>query len=455
MKNVLFLLFYTVMVFGQEIELATDVVDDYSIDRFANEIYFEQYYYPGNGAILKRIMKTNFSGDYFIETDLEVIPIFANLMQKYTFREFIGPVNNWNYFETSNDNTNKNFLFNNKSGIPIYSLKDNYLYINFYGYAGSGVFNYNQDSLVIFEANNLKYFSFETIPQWISDSTLLAYSHTYNNSGSEKLYSSVNRLNVNSAKVDTLLKEYSNNGSEITAYSYDKRNELLAINLLSQGFTNNTLKIYSFINQEMELFIVKDSIRWGGSLYGIKEMKWSPNGNYLAIMADPYILSGGGLYIFSLTGSSLYEVFNPDNHYGVLGYVKWLDSNKLTYINRTYKTLNIYNVSSIVSVQEENRIDPLNTIKISNFPNPFNNSTNIDYTITKNGEVSIEIYSVLGDLVFKKNIGFKSAGSYMERWNGINSSTGSMCASGIYIIKINQLQKNIKHSSISKTVLMK
>lgn len=66
-----------------------------------------------------------------------------------------------------------------------------------------------------------------------------------------------------------------------------------------------------------------------------------------------------------------------------------------------------------------------------NIPNPFKNETEINYSLTKSGNVSLEIYDIKGELVRTLQNGHQSTGNYSVKWNGINDS-GTQAASGIY-----------------------
>ena len=88
-----------------------------------------------------------------------------------------------------------------------------------------------------------------------------------------------------------------------------------------------------------------------------------------------------------------------------------------------------------VSVEESNAILQDEYIISRNYPNPFNPSTTIYYSIPKFSDVTINIYDINGSLV--KNLLSKkqSAGTYEILWNGKNNENMS-AASGVYLYKI-------------------
>jgi tetratricopeptide (TPR) repeat protein len=89
-------------------------------------------------------------------------------------------------------------------------------------------------------------------------------------------------------------------------------------------------------------------------------------------------------------------------------------------------------------------------ISISNYPNPFNPTTTIEYNLPTEGNVKLEVYNSIGQLVnilVEKN---QSAGRQRVTWNG-KDSFGSSVSSGIYFYRI----KTNSFSQVKKMILMK
>ncbi|MFC1713066.1 putative Ig domain-containing protein [Candidatus Poribacteria bacterium] len=77
---------------------------------------------------------------------------------------------------------------------------------------------------------------------------------------------------------------------------------------------------------------------------------------------------------------------------------------------------------------------------LQNFPNPFNPDTWIPYQLREGGEVTIQIFSIQGELVREFNLGYRDAGSYVSQdravhWDGRNEN-GEKVASGIYFYSL-------------------
>lgn len=70
-----------------------------------------------------------------------------------------------------------------------------------------------------------------------------------------------------------------------------------------------------------------------------------------------------------------------------------------------------------------------------NFPNPFNPSTKIEFSIPITAHVTISIYNILGQETATLIDEIKPAGNYTIIWNGADSF-GQKVSSGIYIYRI-------------------
>jgi hypothetical protein len=95
--------------------------------------------------------------------------------------------------------------------------------------------------------------------------------------------------------------------------------------------------------------------------------------------------------------------------------------------------------SLITSVEkDENQIIPQSQILLGNYPNPFNPSTIISFSIPydlTNSNVDLNIYDISGRLVkrlIRENL---PAGNYLTKWAGDNAS-GNKVSSGVYIYSI-------------------
>ena len=72
---------------------------------------------------------------------------------------------------------------------------------------------------------------------------------------------------------------------------------------------------------------------------------------------------------------------------------------------------------------------------MNNYPNPFNPSTNIEFALPEPGNVRLEIYNTLGQLVRVLADAQYSAGLHTLVWNGKDDS-GNSVGSGIYLYRM-------------------
>ena len=85
-----------------------------------------------------------------------------------------------------------------------------------------------------------------------------------------------------------------------------------------------------------------------------------------------------------------------------------------------------------------------------NYPNPFNPSTTIRFTIPLDGVVSAAVYNSLGQKVSTLANEFRPAGSYTLHWNGTNAS-GQEVPSGVYFLRISTKD----HVATQKMILLR
>ncbi|MBN2790054.1 MAG: T9SS type A sorting domain-containing protein [Candidatus Delongbacteria bacterium] len=101
-------------------------------------------------------------------------------------------------------------------------------------------------------------------------------------------------------------------------------------------------------------------------------------------------------------------------------------------------------VNSVVGSGIENDKLP-SSLDISNYPNPFNPDTTIDFSLNRASNVILSIYDMNGQIVEKIHEGFTQAGNYSHNFNGDNISSGIYYA----VIKTENQQK------VSKMILVK
>ncbi len=86
----------------------------------------------------------------------------------------------------------------------------------------------------------------------------------------------------------------------------------------------------------------------------------------------------------------------------------------------------------------------------NNYPNPFNPSTTINYSIAEASEVMLQIYNVSGQIIKELVNDHKNSGFYSILWDGKNDS-GDFVSSGVYFCLLTAGKKNF----INKLALIK
>lgn len=81
-------------------------------------------------------------------------------------------------------------------------------------------------------------------------------------------------------------------------------------------------------------------------------------------------------------------------------------------------------------------------VSLNNYPNPFNPSTTIAYSLPNDGLIELRIFNVRGQLVKTLVDGEQLAGSYEMVWNGRDNNKKSV-SSGIYFYKLSTKDKTI------------
>jgi len=102
------------------------------------------------------------------------------------------------------------------------------------------------------------------------------------------------------------------------------------------------------------------------------------------------------------------------------------------------------------SSSEDPTAPVLQTELKGNYPNPFNPTTTIRYSVKEAGPVEIEIYNVKGQLVKQLLQEDKAAGEHTVIWNGTDQNNQAV-STGVYFYKMNAG----KYSSTRKMIMMK
>jgi hypothetical protein len=134
------------------------------------------------------------------------------------------------------------------------------------------------------------------------------------------------------------------------------------------------------------------------------------------------------------------ELYQPGTYY------YWLQSSDLDGTDSFYGPINVVYTGS----EPQNPGAPAITTLKGIYPNPFNPSTTISYSLAKAGDVNIRIFNSRGQLVRNYQQGLQNAGNYNLIWNG-QDDNGQNMSSGVYFFRMQAGDKVFS----SKAVLLK
>ncbi|MFH1369035.1 MAG: kelch repeat-containing protein [Elusimicrobiota bacterium] len=125
---------------------------------------------------------------------------------------------------------------------------------------------------------------------------------------------------------------------------------------------------------------------------------------------------------------------------------KWEFPDAQQTLDKTQKRIS-FSLQKLGSITLLGAITPLSMISgVVNYPNPFaagRQSTRIRYTLTESSDVTLKVYTLMGDLVWQKNIPAGTEGAQGQPagrtnevfWDGKNGSQ-QVSANGMYILEI-------------------
>jgi len=182
------------------------------------------------------------------------------------------------------------------------------------------------------------------------------------------------------------------------------------------------------------------------------------NGGYLISWLEGYKISGGyindnGDYLSPQGGIALADSCLSTYYTAMLGnelYIAWKDfkAGYYTFYGEEPRMQKFANLSIVNN--DDDYLPGITCNSLVCYPNPFNLSTTISFTLAKAGYTSLKIYNTKGQLVKTLLNNVKSAGQNKLVWNGLNEE-GKPTASGLYFYKLDAPD----YSKTCKMMLMK
>ena len=151
---------------------------------------------------------------------------------------------------------------------------------------------------------------------------------------------------------------------------------------------------------------------------------------YRAVSSTPLSNPESSANLIATVSSSTFEYTDNSILLGPVDYVYYFVKGKYRQGYLLTSRTNI--VDTRGGLYKENTNEEINIpdkLEITNFPNPFNPTTTINYAIPENGFTELKVYNIYGELVEILVSGNKEAGSYSVRF----PSSGGCLASGVYL----------------------
>jgi ligand-binding sensor domain-containing protein len=189
--------------------------------------------------------------------------------------------------------------------------------------------------------------------------------------------------------------------------------------------------------KSLHLHAVSDQLMWIGAIDGLiaryDGLAWTRLiMDHHGWMVNFFPESSGSLWV--LDSSPIHLEENTQTDYSIPG-------NPLTGVASPDGTVWIGTSTGISRFRPENPLSvgdgmafPASVSITGNFPNPFNPSTTITFTLPSAGRVELSVYSATGQKVRTLLSGPLAAGTHSAVWDGKDDS-GKMVSSGIYIAR--------------------
>lgn len=399
-------------LYGQIFQITEDETDEYCIDRYTDDIYYEEFIFGTH-------KKINFYTRIVTNSVLPALPEFANNSHKaaYVFDR------NLYLYDFTKDSTylladlrnlhstkNVSNVFN---GL-YFSAADSYLLVtggdetHYYSFADS---SFQSLGFKIFEGN----------PQWSSDTTLLFIN--LENEILEYNFISKETKNILSTQFPPILSFAYNPIENLIAYSLCLPEAALHMYYLDTGVDTGVDTVISN----------SDSVSCEPAPFCFRFLKWEDSFKKLAFLLFGSINSFAGISYYDIDSSVIYNLTDC-HHLGLKYYLDWIENKTLTFIwfdsDRQLIYLAGIDISSTVDIKNNYEVGSKDYFISQNYPNPFNPTTTIEFNLPKEGEINLTVYDMLGQKAEILHKGFLKSGDHKVHWNAEGF------ASGLYICRL-------------------
>jgi len=239
-----------------------------------------------------------------------------------------------------------------------------------------------------------------------------------------------------------------NTASKVGGYSYvNNFNENMGYGRINANAALNATPLPLSVNISGPTFLAGDNGTFtanvsGGTTPYTNYQWWYRNDGTIGMKAPPV---GTWIYISYYEGQSSIS-YGPDFCFSLKCIVT--DSNNKTAEDIHSVTV-IDGLKKGASDSNDSIIPLINKLK-SNYPNPFNPSTTIEYDLSENSDVILTVMSISGHIVKEWEFNGQNPGTYRIQWDG-RKDNGQELTSGMYIYQL----KTSNFSETKKMVYMK
>jgi len=167
--------------------------------------------------------------------------------------------------------------------------------------------------------------------------------------------------------------------------------------------------------------IVDDSILTNKKQFNSTLLGGYPDGMKADSAGNIYSTGAGNVWIFSPTGTLLDKIAIPESPTNLA----WGDADRKTLYITAGKSIYKIRLALTTGVKNEGYLRPSSFKLYANFPNPFNPTTYLRFSIPNLQFVTLKVYDLLGKEIATLVNEWKDAGNYLASWNASNVSSGT------------------------------
>ena len=191
-----------------------------------------------------------------------------------------------------------------------------------------------------------------------------------------------------------------------------------------------------------------NNVKWFGTnknLYSYDDIEWkNHSAELVSLKGITFMIVDESNIIWMLNGNKLQSydgVSQMEYAVNLSGFSMQLaiDNNGLIWIaginNIGPGGIVSINKDAVLSSVDDEQVLPTAVSITANYPNPFNPSTTINFTLDRSGYTSVVIYNIMGQSVRELVTGQMNAGIHNVDWDGRDDS-GNAVSSGVYICRL-------------------